>query len=758
MSKVRARMRCGRRAGARGAPAARSPDAAVQEPGGRTPAPVSESSPAVATANGLRPRHPAFAAAALIAMVAISHVPALSGGFVWDDIIFAEEPVIHRWGGLRSIWLSPADIHYEGHYWPIVYTSFWLEHKLWGLDPFGYHLVNIALHAANTVLAWRLLQRLEVPGAWAVAAVFAVHPLHVESVAWIIERKDLLSMLFYLGAVAAWIRLAETPRAGTYLLALGLYVAGLLSKSMTVTLPAALLVWHWWKRGTVTTTDCRRLAPLFVVGLCITVADVAYYATRESVSLGYSVPERVLIAARALWFYAGKLLWPTDLAVIYPLWDISAADPLAWAFVIAGAALAAGLWLGRHRLGRGPLAGAAFFVVTLSPTLGFVDYGYMQFSFVADRFQYLAGLGMMAVLVGGAVRSVQRMPRALRNAAAGAFVIVLALLGTLTWRHAGVYHDPLTLFGHIVSLNPEARDAHLNLSIALGKAGRSEEAHANARIAVELRPQFEGANANLGHALMKLERLEEAEATLRHALELNPRHKTARQNLAETLRRQGRYEEAIRMYGEVLARDSDFGIAHAGLGESLFRLGRYDEAVEYLGQALTQPLDATVTGTLRILNGQSLRLLGRFEAAEEQMHRALDLDPRDPRAFVELAHLRTAQQRFEEADDYLRRAPDRGPDFQSGGNAPGGGGPAPRGAAPWSTPRTRKSDRLPTRRPRLRRHGRLGKTNRRCLDVVDRFHGAAGAVAILRVQPPAIGGLQERFDLVQLGYRNTKGR
>ena len=639
------------------APGERPADAASRPPPGRDPAPPPESSPAAArTPAGLALRHRAFALAALVAMVAASHVPALSGGFVWDDIIFSEEPVIHRWGGLWSIWLSPSDIHYEGHYWPIVYTTFWLEHKLWGLNPVGYHAVNIALHAANTVLAWRLMQRLEVPGAWAVAAVFAVHPLHVESVAWVIERKDLLSMLFYLGAVGAWIRFAEAPRPGTYLQSLGLYVAALLSKSIAVTLPAALLVWHWWKRGEVTLTDGRRLAPLFVVGLGIALADVAYYATRESVSLGYSVAERVLIAARAVWFYAGKLLWPTDLAVIYPLWDISAAEPLGWAFVAAAAALAAGLWLARHRLGRGPLAGAAFFVVTLSPTLGFVDYGYMQFAFVADRFQYLAGLGVMAVLVGGAVRAAGRMPRALRNAAAGGFAVVLALLGTLTWRHAAVYHDPLTLFGHIVSLNPRARDAHLNLSIALGKLGRAEEALANARIAVALRPEFAGAHANLGHALMKLELLEEAEATLRHALELDRRHKTARQNLAEALRRQGRYEEAVAMYGKVLARDPDFGIAHAGLGESLFRLGRYDEAAGYLGRALSQPLEADVAGTLRILRGQSLRMLGRFEAAGAEMRRALDLDPRDPRAFVELAHLRTAQARHDEADDYLRRA------------------------------------------------------------------------------------------------------
>ena len=193
------------------------------------------------------------------------------------------------------------------------------------------------LHLVNALLVWRVALRLAVPGAWALAAVFAVHPLHVESVAWIIERKDLLCALFYLSAVLAWIRFTETPRPARYCLVLGLFMAALLSKSVAVTLPAALIVWHWWKRGTVTATDWLRLAPLFACGLALTAADFAFYTWREPLSLGYSAMERVLIAARALWFYAGKLLWPADLAVIYPLWEVRAGDALGWVYVAAAA-------------------------------------------------------------------------------------------------------------------------------------------------------------------------------------------------------------------------------------------------------------------------------------------------------------------------------------------------------------------------------------------------------------------------------------
>ena len=164
-------------------------------------------------------------------MVIISYLPAmLWGGFVWDDNLCIKVDPVRDVSGLWQIWFSPSAIEEENHYWPLVYTTFWLEHKLWGFDPTGYHIVNVLLHLANTLLVWHLLRRLAVPGAWLVAAVFAVHPLHVESVAWIIERKDVLSGLFYLGVVLVWIRFVEQPNPRWYVWSLVLYVAGLLSK------------------------------------------------------------------------------------------------------------------------------------------------------------------------------------------------------------------------------------------------------------------------------------------------------------------------------------------------------------------------------------------------------------------------------------------------------------------------------------------------------------------------------------------------
>ncbi|MDE2963983.1 MAG: tetratricopeptide repeat protein [Acidobacteriota bacterium] len=599
---------------------------------------------------------PSRQALALALLVAISYLPALEAGFVWDDLIFVEEAAVHHWSGLWSIWFSPAEIEKEGHYWPVVYTSFWLDHKLWGLEPLGYHAVNVALHLVNVLLAWFLLRRLAVPGAWVIAAVFAVHPLHVESVAWVMERKDLLSALFYLAAALTWIRFVKTPRPGRYALALGLFAAALLSKSIAVTLPAALLIYHWWQAGRVTRTDLARLAPFFGVALVITALDLSFYTSREPLDLGYSLAERVLIAARALWFYAGKLVWPADLAVIYPLWDVSAADPVAWAYVAAAAALAAALWFGRQRLGRGPLAGILFFAVTLSPVLGFVDYGYMQFSLVADRFQYLAGLGVLAVLLGAARRGVDRLPSATRTAAAAALILVLAMLGALTWRQAGIYRDEVTFFSHILAHNPNARDAHLNLVGPLSDAGRLEDALAAARAAVEQRPDHSLANSNLGRTLVLLNRFEEAEGVLRTARKLDPRNATAHQNLGEALRRQERYEEAIATYRAALAIKEDYAAAHGGLGAVLFELERYGESFAALERSLALDPGAPSAGKTALFAGRAARKLGRSRAAEAQFRKAAALAPGSAEPLLELSNLLFAQDRAAEAEESLRRA------------------------------------------------------------------------------------------------------
>ena len=536
-------------------------------------------------------------------LVVVCYLPAmLWGGFVWDDSILIDAKPVQDVSGLWQLWFSPSAIEGEGHYWPLVYTTFWLEHKLWGFDPTGYHIVNVLLHLANTLLLWHLMRRLSVPGAWVMAAVFAVHPLHVESVAWIIERKDVLSGLFYLAAVLAWMRFVEQSRRGWYVCSLVLYVAGLLSKSIVVTLPVTLLIWHWWQQGRMTSADLLRLVPFGVVGLVITVGDLSFYQSREALSLDYSLIERALIAARALWFYAGKLLWPSELAVIYPLWDIRVSDPLAWGYLISAVALAVALWCFRHQVGRGPLAGALFFVVTLSPMLGFVDYGYMQYAFVADRFQYLAGLGIMAVVIGAITYGVRRLSDSWHKGARIVVAMVIAVLGMLTWRQASIYRDDETLNRHIIALNPQARDAHLNLGYILYKQGRYEEALDVTRVAVEQRPDHFIIHANLGMVLNELRRFEEAETHLSRAIAINPNNTQALYSMATVRFNQQRYDEMLELLQRLIDIDSSDANAYVSMGVALSYLGRSDEALQSFDQALSlDPTSETARANREVL-------------------------------------------------------------------------------------------------------------------------------------------------------------
>ncbi|MDD9875248.1 MAG: tetratricopeptide repeat protein [Gammaproteobacteria bacterium] len=536
----------------------------------------------------------ALAALALCLLVAVSYFPATYAGFIWDDLAFTSAKPVQDLSGLWRIWFAPGSLDKEGHYWPVLYSIFWLEHKLWGFHPLGYHLTSVLLHIGVTLLLWHLLKRMAVPGAWFAAALFAVHPLHAESVVWVIGRKDLLASAFYLAAVLAYIRFTEERRRGHYLGALGLFMLGLLSKSIVITLPAALLLWHWWRRGRITAADLARALPFLLVGLTVTVFDWLSYKDLESIAFHYSPAERALLAAQSLWFYIAKLVWPADLAVIYPRWEVSTGNLLAWACLTATAAALAALYLLRRRIGRGPLAAVLFFAVTLSPTLGFVDYGYMQFSFVADRYQYLAGAGFLILTAAAAVRGVRALPGIsgkLETRASALAVVPLLILGALTWQQANIYRDEGAFFTHITTLNPHARLAHYNLAREYMRQGRIEDAEAafrdEYRFALEQKPvdQKRLGLAHLGLATIAEQRgqPEEAETHYRNSIHSS---EDSFHRLTALLNRQQRYREALALYETFIRSNPGNAKLHADMGVTLFKLNRPEEALHSIDRAL----------------------------------------------------------------------------------------------------------------------------------------------------------------------------
>ncbi len=572
-------------------------------------------------------------------LVVASYFPALWGEFVWDDFLLTKLKAVSRWDGIWQLWFDPVDAYLqrdavEGHYWPLLYTTFWLEHKLWGFVPMGYHIVNLLLHFVNTLLLWRLLLRLELPGACFAAAVFAVHPLHAESVAWVISRKDLLSAMFYLTAFSMWIRFIERPNLRRYATVFLLFTAALLCKSVAVTLPVALLICQWWRKGRITPTDLLRVVPFFLLAFVVCGFDIWFYKTKTALSFDYSIYERMLITSHALWFYVEKLLWPVDLAVIYPRWEIDAADPLGWAYVVATVTVSMMLWILRRRVGRGPLACALFFAITLSPTLGFVDYSYMGHSFVADRYQYLAGIGVIVFFAAVAARAADRLPSVAANrAVAGTALAVLALLGIATWNQTTVYKNEVSLFNHVISHNSQSWAAH----------------------------------QNLGMALLRLKRFEEAEKSLRRSLKIFPLNPKVFRNLGEALKGQKNYEEALKWYRAAVVLESDEPLNHAGMGIVLFQLKRYPEAVSSMKQTLELQPDFSTVPRIHSLMGQGFRKMGRHDEADKHFNLSVKLDlrmdPPDSEVFFFRAEDLRRRKLYEESLEWYHSIIETDPEF-----------------------------------------------------------------------------------------------
>jgi Flp pilus assembly protein TadD len=527
----------------------------------------------------------------LVALVLVAYLPAYGAGFVWDDdyYVFAN-PMLRDLAGLRNIW---SDLTATPQYYPLVHTSFWLEYRVAGPSPHLYHFTNVALHAANAVLLWRLLVNLAVPGAWLVAAIFALHPVQVESVAWISERKNVLSAFFYLCAALTYLRFSAgadsgTPRWRLYGGSWLLYVAALLSKTVTASLPAALLLVLWWKRGTITRRDWTTLVPMLLVGAALGLLTV--WLERDHVlargpEWDLSLLERTLIAGRALWFYAYKLLWPVDLAFIYPRWVIDVSVWWQYAFPLAAGAVLIALLELRHRIGRGPVTAVLFYAGTLFPALGFFNIYPMRYSFVANHFQYLACIGLMALAIAVFTRYIEganlRIP-AKRFAA----VPLVALLAALSWWDTLAYADAETLWRDTLQKNPGAWIAHHNLGIELDARGQHEDARRHYQAAVDLEPSHFRAHHKLGRSLAREGRLDEAIAHFHTAIRLSPDERQFHSSLGEAYLRRGDFVEAEAEFRRVLEPPFVHAATQVKLARALIGQGRVDEARAALDEAL----------------------------------------------------------------------------------------------------------------------------------------------------------------------------
>jgi tetratricopeptide (TPR) repeat protein len=555
----------------------------------------------------------------IFAAALAAYFPALRAGFVWNDRDYVTRPALRALGGLRLIWFKLGATE---QYYPLLHSAFWAEHRLWGDSPLGYHLLNVLLHATSACLLGLILRRLAVPGAWLAAMIFTLHPVCAESVAWISEEKNTFSTLFYLLAAWAYLRFDERRRPRDYALGCCLFLCALLCKTVAATLPAALLVVFWWRRGRLEwKRDWLPILPWFglgaAAGLFSAWVERTYIGASGS-DFALSGLERVLLAGRVVWFYLGKLLWPANLIFIYPRWQVSASAPGQYLYPLAAGALTAGLWHWR-RPGRGLLAGWLIFVGSLFPTLGFFNVYAFVFSYVADHWQYLASIGVFGLVGAGAARLLAWVPESGRLALRAAIGAVLGLLGFLTWSECRNYHDMQSFYGAILAKNPAAWLAHNNLGFELQGEGRRSEALAHYQEAIRLHPDYTEAHNNLGAALFEAGRIGEAIAEEKIALRLLPSYAEAHNNLGASLLQAGRPAEAIGEFAEASRLKPDYVEPVFGLGSAYYAARRYPEAIASFERALRlQPVYPEAENNLAVAlvaAGRVVEAVPHYEAA-----------------------------------------------------------------------------------------------------------------------------------------------
>jgi Flp pilus assembly protein TadD len=609
----------------------------------------------------MRDTRPAFISGVglLFAVTLLAYAPAIGAGFIWDDPQHVvENPTLRSVGGLAAMWLRPTSIP---QYYPVVHTTFWLEYHAWGLWPVGYHVDNIFLHALNAVLVWRLLTRLNIPGSFLAAVVFAVHPVNVESVAWITERKNVLSATFYLLALGAGFPLwgldesAERSDAeeksirsgrldapgrsdagggfsvGRYFATFVLFFLALLSKSVTCTLPVVFLLLAWRRRGKISFREALVAAPMFLAGLLLGLNTARLerdHVGAVGTAWAFSPAQRILIASRAIWFYIGKLLFPTRLSFVYPPWHIDPGAIGQWMFPLAVVAGFAALWIGRGRFGRGPLTAAIFFALTLFPALGFVNIFPMRYTFVADHYQYLASLGV--IVPGCAAFSSAGLFR-LRFGAGGftlaataAAVAATIALAVITFDRTRVYHDPVSLWTDTLAKNPDSWMARENMGQALEATGDAAGAEHFFVAAVAADPSIPETHWKLGVYYVVNGEPEKAIAPLAEAARLKPDWSDAYRWLGRADEAAGRTNDALEAYSTAIAVRPNSGEAHEDLAKLLLKLGRADDAVREFSVAVN-----LLPGRVDVLIdlGDATLQAGNAAAATRIFQQALARDP-----------------------------------------------------------------------------------------------------------------------------------
>lgn len=530
----------------------------------------------------------------LLILTCMVYAPSVSSGFIWDDDAYIHaNPLVHATDGVAKFWFSTKPVDY----YPLTLTTFWLEWRIWGMNAGPYHIANILLHAIGIVLLWRVFRLLQVPGAWFAALVVGVHPVCVESVSWITERKNVLSQCLAVSSTLLYLqfRLGGTSSVSKrlYFTSLFLFSLALLAKTSVAMLPVAMVLVVWWRVGRLTKSDLLRVLPFVLVALVLSLVTIWYQYGR---AIGAEIvrPEpfssRLAVAGMAVWFYLFKVVFPANLCMVYPRWEIDPQSPLVYLPGIAVVGTLSALWLWRRRpWARSVLTGYAAYVVILLPVLGFFDIYFMRYSLVADHWQYAALPCIVALVVGGATSQLHRWEANAVVARAVAALCAVAL-GAQSWCQQASYKNQETLWKETIRVNPSAWLAHNNLGNEYVQQGRIDEGLPHLMEAVRLKPDYPEAHNNIGMTLCQLGDVDAGAERFLTAIGYWPHWDVPHYNLAVAMLKCGRDQDAERLFRRVLELNPDDAEAHYNLGTLLVKQGRMAEAVrEFRDTLRTDP-------------------------------------------------------------------------------------------------------------------------------------------------------------------------
>ncbi len=551
------------------------------------------------------------------------YAPANSGTWLWDDDqSVTQNPVAKGPYSVTKIWLKPlgealqgmtrgalhalglgdeppppAPVQFgEADYWPLTATGFWLEWHAFGDNPLGYHLVNVALHAIGALLVWRLMVVMGLPGGWFAALLFAVHPLCVETVTWVSELKNVLSLPLMLLAAIHFVRAdqwieADKPGGGTrdYWLALFWFVMAMFAKTSIVMLPPALLLHAWWKRGRIGIADIMRSAPFFAVSLAFGLLTIYFQHGRaigtETIPVG-GFWSRLATASMALPFYLGKVFVPLNLLPIYPRWEVEPPKLVQFLPLPVMAGLAAWCWANRATWGRHVLFALGFFTLMLLPVLGFITISYMRITWVADHFVYMPMIGPLILAAATVATWAACLEPRVRTAALGVAALTVATLAIGSFRYSFAWADEEPMWTYTLSRNPNAWQAHSRLGARKYSQGKVDEAFFHFSESVRLRPDLAETHNNYGNTLAAKGRIDEALEQFSKAAELQPQLPVFQNNLAMTCMQSGRIEQAKEVFRKMLEQWPKDHTLHNNYAFALHRSGDRIGAIKSLQQAL----------------------------------------------------------------------------------------------------------------------------------------------------------------------------